>query len=101
MTDFLSQLVRRRETEPSSSGIFNKEKSISSDPSDSDELVQQVIRYINKSGLFDADFYLASYPDIATAGVEPFATFSTTDSAREGAQIHISSHCGISRQMPM
>ena len=71
MTDFLSQLVRRRETELSSPRISNKEKLASSDLSRSDELVQRAITYIIKSGLFDAEFYLASYPDIATAGVDP------------------------------
>ena len=38
-------------------------------------MVQAAIRYIIKSGLFDAEFYLASYPDIATAGVDPFGHF--------------------------
>ena len=75
MTDFLSQLVRRRGTESPNPGVFKKEKLVSSDLSRSDEFGQRAIRYIIKSGLFDAEFYLASYPDIAAAGVDPFDHF--------------------------
>ena len=48
-------------------------------PSKLDELGQPSIlsisKYIIDTGLFDGEFYLASNPDIAAAGVDPFDHF--------------------------
>jgi glycosyltransferase involved in cell wall biosynthesis len=80
MTDFLSQLVNRRETKSSIYDVSSERQSVPSDLSQADELVYTPevldgIKYIIKSGLFDTEFYFASYPDVATAGVDPFNHF--------------------------
>src|ERR1700754_3747448 len=75
MTDFLSQLVRRRDAESSNPGIIYNENLASSEVSRSIDLIQRATRYIIESGLFDAEFYLTNYPDIAAAGVDPFEHF--------------------------
>ena len=79
MSDFLSQLVRRRETPSLSLDGLNEGDRILKNPSSLGEWGQpailDVIKYIIDSRLFDGDFYLSCYPDIAAAGVDPFDHF--------------------------
>src|SRR6185437_8545058 len=80
MPDFLSQLVKRRNVEPLYLDDPNEEDSELPLAARAEKLEQppeilNAIRYIIDSGLFDAEFYLANYPDIAKAGVDPFNHF--------------------------
>ena len=80
MPDFLSQLVKRLDPEPPYFSDSIEEASDSPRPSQSEGPEQppeilNAIRYIIDSGLFDAEFYLSSYPDIAAAGKDPFDHF--------------------------
>ena len=74
MTDFLSQLVKRRGAETSSCGSVHAENAEFSTLFQRDQ-TPEAIRCVIDSGLFDLEFYLASYPDIATAGVDPLNHF--------------------------
>ncbi len=75
MSDFLSQIVKRRETNPAG----GPERASPAQPGAPkvrplDEL-HKALQYLVASGLFDADFYLTSYPDIAAASVDPLNHF--------------------------
>src|SRR3954470_17353470 len=80
MADFLSQLIKRRETEVSGPGVLDQKSSQSVVPPQADESsrlsgTDDPISYIVGSGLFSAEFYLTAYPDIAAAEVDPFEHF--------------------------
>jgi glycosyltransferase involved in cell wall biosynthesis len=79
MSDFLSQLVKPRDAKPP---YFDDAKHEDSDRPSSSKLkepdqpaeITNVMRYVVDSGLFDAEFYLASCPDIP-AGADPVDHF--------------------------
>ena len=50
-------------------------------------LVQQQAKALLATGLFDVDFYLRSYPDVAAAGLDPAAHYLLVG-AREGRDPH-------------
>jgi hypothetical protein len=83
MTDFLSQLVKRRETEALAPNGLSEKNSVAPGADQLNIFVQPVdafgaIEYIITSRQFDTEFYLASYPDIAAASVDPFDHFLTS-----------------------
>ena len=80
MPDFLSQLVKRRETQSSDLDALGEEGPVPtlllpSEEVDQPDQVTDDIAEIMKSGLFDAGFYLKSNPDIAAAAIDPLDHF--------------------------
>jgi hypothetical protein len=85
MTDFLSQLIKRREADAIGSDEahhqnFETQNFETMYVPQTDELIQSAatdnpIAHILNSGLFSTEFYLSSYPDIAAAEVDPFEHF--------------------------
>lgn len=72
MTEFFALLERRR-----AGPVMAEEVAVPSPP---EPVAAEAIRAVHmmtlaRSGLFDAAYYLATYPDIAAAGIEPFAHF--------------------------
>src|ERR1700712_4420572 len=80
MPDFLSQLVKRRETQSSDADASSEESSVRTIPLPEEEIdqpdqVSDDIAQITSSGLFDPNFYLTSNPDIAAAAIDPLDHF--------------------------
>jgi hypothetical protein len=75
MTEFFALLDRRRGVQPAPPPEDAAPPATEATP-----VAQEAIRAVRMAtlaatGLFDAAHYLAAYPDIAAAGIEPFAHF--------------------------
>ncbi|BDG71942.1 glycoside hydrolase family 99-like domain-containing protein [Roseomonas fluvialis] len=75
MTEFFALLDRRRGVQPA-----QRAEDAAPAPAEATPVAQEAVRAVRMAtlagtGLFDAAHYLAAYPDIAAAGIEPFAHF--------------------------
>ena len=78
MSDFFADLVRRRGATPGAAAQAAQEAKvrIAVPPAKQAEMLRAGrLQALSRMGLFDADYYLATHPDIAQAGVEPFEHF--------------------------
>jgi hypothetical protein len=77
MPDFLNYLINRRDTQSSPLEDSDEENPVSSyrpDPVQTEQSLDDIGQII-KSGLFDAEYYLTSNPDIAAAAIDPLDHF--------------------------
>ncbi|MBR0681725.1 glycosyltransferase [Roseomonas eburnea] len=74
MTDFFALLEKRR-VEAGPPPPAPPRHDAGPAPLSGEALRAAYMASLARTGLFDADFYLATYPDIAAAGIEPFEHF--------------------------